>query len=72
MWISILTILIGFNHLRHFFAFTIVNTELVDSFQVVSYNVHIFNLYDLENRERKRDEIFSFLKTKDADIYCFQ
>ena len=50
MWISILTILIGFNHLRHFFAFTIVNTELVDSFQVVSYNVHIFNLYDLENR----------------------
>jgi len=72
IWISIFSILIGFNHLRNFFAFTFVKTELVDSFQVVSYNVHIFNLYDLENRERKRDEIFSFLKAEDANIYCFQ
>ncbi|MDA7803024.1 endonuclease/exonuclease/phosphatase family protein [Crocinitomix sp.] len=72
IWLSIFTILIGFNHLRHFISISLSQTELKAKVKLVSYNVHIFNLYDLENRERKRDEIFAFLKEEDAGIYCFQ
>lgn len=72
VWISILTIVLGFNHFRHFFAFNLSDTILKDKLEIVSYNVHIFNLYDKINRERKRNEIFDFLKAEDADLYCFQ
>jgi endonuclease/exonuclease/phosphatase family metal-dependent hydrolase len=34
--------------------------------------VRVFNLYDLENREENRNQIFDFLKGEDAGIYCFQ
>lgn len=72
IWLSLLTIAIGFNHLRHFYAVNFLSTELTKKVKVLSYNVHIFNLYDTENRMAKRDKIFDFLKTEDAGVYCFQ
>lgn len=70
--ISLVTILIGFSHLLHFFAFNFTSADLGKRVKVVSYNVHIFNLYDLDNRVARRNEIFDFLKKEDAGIYCFQ
>lgn len=70
--VSILTLLLGFNHFRHFFTFNISQEKLTNEIKVMSYNVHIFNLYDLENRIAKRNEMFQFLKTEDAGVYCFQ
>lgn len=72
IWISILTILVGFNHLRHFFAINISDGSIKQKVEVLSYNLHIFNLYDLEGRVANRNAIFSFLKAEDAGIYCFQ
>ena len=72
VWISILTILLGFNHLRHFFTVNFSDPLLKQKIEVLSYNVHIFNLYDLENRLANRNAIFDFLKAEDAGIYCFQ
>ncbi len=72
IWISIITIAIGFNHLRHFYAFNVLNDQLKTTVKVLSYNVKIFNLYDLENRIETRNQIFSFLKEEDAGVYCFQ
>ncbi|MCH2235011.1 MAG: endonuclease/exonuclease/phosphatase family protein [Crocinitomicaceae bacterium] len=70
--ISGLTILIGFNHLLNFYAFTSGGNDLEKSVKFCSYNVKIFNLYDTENRIKTRDECFSFLEEIGADVYCFQ
>jgi hypothetical protein len=70
--ISALTLLVGFNHFRHFYAITWVHADIENPIKVMSYNVHIFDLYNLENRETNRNEIFTFLKEEDADILCFQ
>lgn len=72
MLVSVLTLLIGFNHLRHFFAVTIFQPTIEEPIKVVSFNVHIFDLYNLEGREKNKQEIFKFLKEQDADVYCFQ
>lgn len=71
-WVSILTLLIGLNHLVHFFAFNFSQDKMDNELNVISYNVHIFNLYDLDNRVEKRNEIFDFLKAQNGGIYCFQ
>lgn len=72
MLISFFTIVIGANHLLHFISFNFSSEKLTNEIKVMSYNVRIFNLYDLENRESDRDEIFDFLKKENAGIYCFQ
>lgn len=72
VWVSLLTISVGFNHLRHFYTFNWSQEELDRPFKVLSYNVRIFNLYDRENRVENRNTIFDFLKSEEADIYCFQ
>ncbi|MCB9222680.1 MAG: endonuclease/exonuclease/phosphatase family protein [Crocinitomicaceae bacterium] len=71
-FISIITILIGFNHFSHFYAFNFIQNDLKDPLKVLSYNVHIFDLYNLEGREENRNKIFEFLDKENADILCFQ
>ena len=72
VWLSVITIFLGFSHLSHFYAINFSETPLMDKVKVISYNVRIFNLYDLDNRVSKRNEVFDFLKEEDAGIYCFQ
>lgn len=72
MLLSVLTLLIGFNHLRHFVAITLVQPQLEQPVKVMSFNVKIFNLYDTENRIEKRNGIFSFLDQEAPEIICFQ
>jgi len=70
--ISAVVLLLGFNHLRHFYSVTLWQTELSDSFKVMSFNVHVFDLYNLEGREDIRDNIIDFLVEEDNDVICFQ
>lgn len=72
MLISALTILLGFNHLRHFVAFTFIQPELQKPIKIMSFNVRIFDLYFPEKRIETRNHIFSFLKEQNPDIICFQ
>lgn len=72
IWISIVTLAFGFNHLRHFAAVNFSDEELTEKVKVLSYNVRIFNLYDLDHRIENRNQIFNFLHEQDAGIYCFQ
>lgn len=72
IFISLLTLLIGWNHIRHFYVITLWQTELTNSIKVMSFNVRIFNLYDTENRIQNRNEILNFLNKEQADILCFQ
>lgn len=72
MLVSAITLLIGLNHARHFIAVTLIQPKLENSIKVMSFNVKIFNLYDLENRIEKRNGAFTFLKEEDPSIACFQ
>ncbi|MCL2434536.1 MAG: endonuclease/exonuclease/phosphatase family protein [Lentimicrobiaceae bacterium] len=47
----------------------------VNCVKVMSYNVKLFGLYDTENkklRERRKNEILSFINEEQPDIVCFQ
>jgi endonuclease/exonuclease/phosphatase family metal-dependent hydrolase len=74
---SIIVILIGYNHLINTFQFS--SNQLKDnekSIKVLSYNVRLFNIYnyDLDDKERfnDRNKIFDFIKEESPAIMCFQ
>ena len=70
--ISLITILLGWNHLSHFYALNIWQSELSNPVKVMSFNVRIFDLYNLEGRMENRNKILNFLQDENADIMCFQ
>ena len=70
--VSLVTIGVGFNHLRHYFALTIRDNKVEHPIKVMSYNVHIFDFFDLDNRLDNRNRIFQFLEKENPAIVCFQ
>lgn len=73
--LSGLAILIGFSQLTDFFRFSIgtdVSDENENRFEVMTFNAHLFGLYDKENSTDRRDKIFQVLKGESPDLICFQ
>ena len=76
--ISVLVILLGWNHLNSLIPMNIrpseipVNASQDRYFKVLSYNVRGFNIY-LWNREPEaKREIFDFLESQQPNLVCFQ
>lgn len=75
MIFSLFAILIGTTFLLDFINFSFgVDAAAEDwkGLEVMTYNVHLFGLYDQEGSEEKRDEIFDLLKGESPDVLCFQ
>lgn len=73
IFINIVTFLLGWNHFSHYYVFnTSSRIHSATAIKVMSYNVRIFNYYDIENRLTTRDKIFEFLNEQQADVICFQ
>jgi len=73
IWFNIIVLGLGWNHLNDFYALNINQKAIsANAFKIVTYNVKIFSLYDLEHREEKRDAIFTFITEENPDIICFQ
>ena len=70
--IPLLTIAVGFNHLGNYFAITMNQPKVENPIKVMSYNVHVFDFFDLDNRMDNRNRIFQFLEKEDPAIVCFQ
>ncbi|MFZ4399647.1 MAG: endonuclease/exonuclease/phosphatase family protein [Bacteroidales bacterium] len=75
--LSLIVILIGYNHLNT--TFQLSSRHLKDdgkSIKVLSYNLRLFNVYKYKKlskeRYNDRNKIFDFIKEEDADIMCFQ
>jgi len=70
--LSLVVILIGYNHLTSFISFS-NNSEYVggDDLSIMSYNVNVFN-YNKFNNELSRDSIVSYINLQGADIINFQ
>lgn len=70
---NFIVFVLGWNHFTDFYAFN--NSIVVHSandVKVLSYNVRIFDYYSVKTRLNTRDNIFEFLQSENADVYCFQ
>lgn len=65
---------LGWNHFTDFFVFSSAKQTLSKdkSVHLMSYNLRIFNYYDVKNRQADQRGIYQFLSKTPADIYCFQ
>ncbi len=71
--INVVTFLLGWNHFSNYYVFNSSSKKhSANAVKVMSYNVRIFNYYDIDNRLITRNNIFEFLKQQQADIICFQ
>ncbi len=76
--ISLVVILLGWNHLNNLLPMSGKNRDLPEEivperlFKLLSYNVRGFDCYNWTDDPLTRDEIFSFLLEQEADIICFQ
>ena len=70
--ISAAVIIVGINHFSNYIKLSNPKGDKSDTFTVMSYNVHLFNLYDNKIRTSSETGIMNLLKEADADIICLQ
>ncbi len=74
-WISLIAILIGWNHFTDFFHLTWskpTTENTTQQLKLMTFNVHLLGYYDGKNALSTRNEIFEVLKREQADLLCFQ
>lgn len=49
-----------------------INTNSNNSFNILSYNVRVFDLYNWSNNKVTRNNIFQLVRTKNPEVACFQ
>jgi len=70
---NVLVFLLGWNHFTDFYAFNnAIQVHHSNDLKIMSYNVRIFNYYDVKNRIKTRNNIFKFIQKEKADVFCFQ
>lgn len=76
--ISIIVILLGWNHLNNLLPLNFKHSEIPvnasqDRFlKVLSYNVRGFDIYHWNKEPEAKKEIFEFLETQEPHLVCFQ
>ena len=75
-FISFIIILTGYRQLTLVYQLKFKDTanhaDHKNSFSVMSFNVRLFDLYNWSGNLKTRAKIFSFLKSENPDILCFQ
>lgn len=75
LWFAIPLVIVGLAHInalipiRNFFS---ASPECEGEFKIITYNVHLFGLYNWENNDKIKNEIFRFLESEKPDVACFQ
>jgi endonuclease/exonuclease/phosphatase family metal-dependent hydrolase len=70
--ISVVVIVIGFNHFSNYIKFRKPSGDKTNSIQVLSYNVRLFNYFENRRGSFSEKKILEFLKNQKADIICLQ
>lgn len=76
--LSLIVILIGWNHLNNLLPLSIKGSDLPESaisdrmLKVLSYNVRGFDIYQWTRDPQAKKEIFDFIDQQEPDILCFQ
>lgn len=74
VWLSVITIGVGFNHFTDFFQVNIPPAPGTAgrTLKVLTWNVQLFGLYNWENNVACRNAMFDVLDEEKADVLCFQ
>jgi endonuclease/exonuclease/phosphatase family metal-dependent hydrolase len=73
MIVSGLVLLIGITFINKFYKFSAVELPKAENdFTIMSYNVHLFNVFKWIDRNDVPSEILSFINEKNPDILCIQ
>jgi endonuclease/exonuclease/phosphatase family metal-dependent hydrolase len=70
--ISVVIIAIGFTHLSNYIKFNKPKNVKTGTFQVMSYNVRLFNYFERSKSAGSEDKIIAMVKARKPDIICFQ
>lgn len=73
---SLVALMFGYKSLQSNFQFlpqsTYNDTVPGITFKVMSYNVHVFDLYQWSKKGETRDKMFEFIRGENPNIACFQ
>lgn len=78
IFISIVVILVGWNHLNNMLPLSFKEHKIPESvradqmLKVLSYNVRGFDVYEWTSDPHAKNEIFGFIAKQKPDILCFQ
>ena len=76
--ISLIVILLGWNHLNNLLPLNFKDAKIPETssadrmFKVLSYNVKGFNNYKWTSNPKTKEEIIGFVKQQEPDFLCFQ
>jgi endonuclease/exonuclease/phosphatase family metal-dependent hydrolase len=70
--ISLVIIVIGFNHFLNYIQLTRPSGDKTNTFKVLSYNVRLFNYFENKKPVSSEKRIIEFLKAQKPDILCLQ
>ncbi len=70
--LSVLVIVLGLNHFSNYIQLSKPKGDKKGTFKVLSYNVRLFNYFENKKDRNSENQVFDFLKTRDADIICLQ
>lgn len=70
--ISVLVIVIGFNHFSNYIKIRNPSGDKTGSFKVLSYNLRLFNYFESKNKPNSEKKILEFLRNQQPDIICLQ
>lgn len=70
--ISLIVIVIGFNHFSNYIKLSKPSGDKTNTFKVLSYNVRLFNYYESAKGVYSVNKVLDFLKMQNADIVCLQ
>jgi len=76
--LSLIVILLGWNHLNNLIPINFKNSGIPESanpermFKALSYNVRGFDVYRWTKEPQAKQEIFDFIKKQDPDLVCIQ
>ena len=72
--LPLIAILIGINRLPSVFKINFGSEEKISekAFEVLSWNVRLFDLYNWSHNKETKNKMFDFLKSENASILCLQ
>lgn len=70
--ISVVVIAIGFTHFSNYIRFRKPKNENTGTFQVMSYNLRLFNYFENNKGTGSENKILALVKSRQPDILCFQ
>jgi len=72
LFLSVSVLILGISHIKSFVNFNKIDFFDESSIQIMSYNVHLLNLYNWINNDSIPEKVGNFIYDKSPDILCFQ